>query len=48
MKRYQIVLCILAAVSTVVALWFVYRCVYEQFIGFALFLIFLALVALTN
>lgn len=48
MKRYQIVLCVIAAAATVVALFCACFWFYQQFIGFSLFLIFLALVALTN
>ena len=47
MKRYQIVLCAVATAASVAAFWCVYRIVYEQLLGAALFLIFLALAALT-
>mgnify|MGYP000012668463 FL=1 len=47
MKRYQIVLCIAAFATTAAAFWCAYRIVYEQLLGVARFLLFLALAALT-
>ncbi len=47
MKRWQIVLCIGSFATTVAAFWCVYRIVYEQLLGVAHFLLFLALAALT-
>lgn len=46
MKRYQIVLCIVALATTVVAFWCAYRIHYEQMLGAALFFVFLAIAAL--
>lgn len=47
MKRWQIVLCVVATVATVAAFWCAYRIVYEQLLGVVRFLLFLALAALT-
>ena len=46
MKRYQIVLCIAALVTTVVAFWCAYWMHYEHMLGAALFFVFLAIAAL--
>ena len=46
MKRYQIVLCAIAA-ATVAAFWCVCYWAYQALLAIALFLVFLALIALT-
>lgn len=47
MKRYQLALCALAAAATVAAFWAVCYWAYQQLLALALFLVFLALVAIT-
>ena len=44
MKRYQIVLC---AIATAAAFWCVCYWAYQSLLAIALFLVFLALIALT-
>jgi hypothetical protein len=46
-KRYQIVLCAIATVATVTAFWCVCCWAYRALLEIALFLVFLALVALS-
>lgn len=47
MKRYQIVLCALAIIASAAAFWCVSFWVYRQVLAIALFLIFVALIALS-
>ena len=47
MKRYQIALCAIATIVSVAAFWCVCFWVYQQLLAIALFLVFLALIALT-
>lgn len=47
MKRYQIVLCAIATIATVAAFLLVYWWVYQQLLAIALFLVVVALIALT-
>lgn len=47
MKRYQIVLCIAAFATTVAAFWCVCYWAYQSIRAIELFLVFLALIALT-
>lgn len=47
MKRYQIVLCALATIASVAAFWAVCFWAYQQLLAIALFLIFVALIALS-
>lgn len=47
MKRYQIVLCAIVTAATVAAFWFVCYLAYQSLLAIALFLVFLALTALT-
>lgn len=47
MKRYQTVLCVLAAIATVAAFWGVCVWFYRQLVAIALFLLILALIAMT-
>lgn len=47
MKRYQIVLCAVTTAATVAAFWCVCYWVYQSLRAIALFLVFLALIALT-
>lgn len=46
-KRYQIVLCAIATAATVAAFWCVCYWAYQALLAIALFLVFLALIALT-
>lgn len=47
MKRYQIVLCAIATIVSVAAFWCVCFWAYQQLLAIALFLIFVALIALS-
>ena len=47
MKRYQIVLCAIATAATVAAFWCVCYWAYQALLAIALFLVLLALIALT-
>lgn len=47
MKRYQIVLCALAAIAAAAAFWAVCLWAYKQLLAIALCLVFLAIIALT-
>lgn len=47
MKRYRIVLCAIATTATVVAFWCVCYWAYQSLLATAVFLMFLALIALT-
>ena len=46
MKRWQIVLCVVATVATVAAFWRVCWWAYQSLLAIAMFLVFLALIAL--
>lgn len=47
MKRYQIVLCAIAIVATMAAFWCVCYWAYQSLLAIALFLVFLALIAVS-
>lgn len=47
MKRWQLVLCAVAALATVAALWCVYWWAYQQLVAVALFCVFVAVIALS-
>lgn len=47
MKRYQTVLCAFAVIATIAAFWGVCVWVYRQLVALALFLIILALIAMS-
>lgn len=47
LKRYQIVLCAVATAATVAAFWCVCYWAYQSLLAIALFLVFIALIALT-
>lgn len=47
MRRYQILLCALAAIASLAAIWLACYLFYRQLIIFALALVFLALAVLT-
>lgn len=47
MKRCQLVLCVIAAAATVAAFWCVCYWAYQALLAIAMFLVFLALIALT-
>lgn len=47
MKRYQIVLCAIATAATLAAFWFVCYWAYQSLLAIALFLVLIALIALT-
>jgi hypothetical protein len=46
-KRYKIVLCAIATAATVAAFWCVCYWAYQALLAIALFLVFIAVIALT-